>query len=115
MANDSGLDQARIKYGFWVVICGFVVVVLVLGLAMRNWTDAKDVIAVTGAVGGIVGSLAGAFFGVQVGSVGREKAEAERQQAQSQLQDAQTMARNLAALLSPAEAQRVLNIPETKK
>ena len=79
------VDQLRIKYGFWVVIGGLVVIVLAFFAAIARWTVASDVTAVVGSVTGVVGTVVGAFFGVQVGSAGKEKAENERNTAQLKL------------------------------
>lgn len=75
-------DLMRIKYGLWVVMAGFFVVLLVYGIAVWNWKTASDIATVTGSVTGVVGTIVGAFFGVQVGASGKEKAEEERNRAQ---------------------------------
>src|SRR5262245_9325584 len=100
-------DILRIRYGFWIVVIGFVVVMMTLILAVElgGWHDVKDVTTVLSPVAGIVGSLAGAFFGVHVGAQGKERAENERQTAQKQLL-------NLAAAVQPEIAKRALNLPE---
>ena len=68
---------------------GMAVMIVVLLIALRKWTDVKDVTAIVGAIGVIVGTLAGAFLGVHVGAVGKEKAENARVAAEQKLQDAQ--------------------------
>ena len=104
MADDTG-DLARIKYGFWLIIVGFGVVLLTFIFCIENWKDAKDVAAVVGAVTGIVGTLAGAFFGVNVGALGKAKADQAAAQAQAKVE-------RLAALLPPADAARALDISD---
>ena len=94
-------DQLRIRYGFWVVVMGFILVGAVFAVAVWKWNTATDVTAVVGAVTGVVGPVVGAFFGIQVGSAGKEKAEAARK-------DAEETALRLAAALPPGEAERVL-------
>lgn len=89
-------DQLRIKYGFWVVIVGFVLVGVIAVAAVWKWSLAGDVTAVVGSVTGVVGTVVGAFFGVHVGSAGKEKAEAARDQADDEAQ-------TFAGLLSPAQ------------
>jgi vacuolar-type H+-ATPase subunit I/STV1 len=100
--EDCPADQLRIKYGFWIVVIGLAVVVLVLLLAFR-WKAASDVVAVVGSVTGVIGTIVGAFFGVQLGSAGREKAEIERNAAEEK-------ALKFAAALSPEVATKRLNM-----
>ena len=94
-------DQLRIKYGFWVVFIGLIVVVVVSLVAILKWTTAADVTAVVGCVTGVVGTVVGAFFGVQVGSAGKEKAESERKVAQDKVEA-------LASALNPDIAAKIL-------
>jgi len=89
-------DQLRIQYGFWVVIVGFLLVGIIAVAAVSKWNTAGDVTAVVGSVTGVVGTVVGAFFGVHVGSAGKEKAEAARDQANDEAQ-------TFAGLLSPAQ------------
>ena len=89
-------DQLRIKYGFWVVIVGFLLVGIIAVAAVWKWNTAGDVTAIIGSVTGVVGTVVGAFFGVHVGSAGKEKAEAARDQADDEAQ-------TFAGLLSPAQ------------
>jgi hypothetical protein len=89
-------DQLRIRYGFWVVIVGFLLVGVIAVAAVLKWNTAGDVTAIIGSVTGVVGTVVGAFFGVHVGSAGKEKAEAARDQADDEAQ-------TFAGLLSPAQ------------
>jgi vacuolar-type H+-ATPase subunit I/STV1 len=89
-------DLAKIKYGFWVVLAGLLVVLLVYAVAVMNWKAASDVAAVVSSASAVVGTIVGAFFGVQVGSAGKEKAEEQRDKAQAQAQE-------LAAALPPEQ------------
>lgn len=110
MAENTPADQLRIKYGFWVVIVGLVVIVLVLVLAMTRWTAASDVTAVVGSVMGVVGTVVGAFFGIQVGSTGKEKAEADKAKAENELYAVNRKATMLAGALQPEIATKILNL-----
>lgn len=76
-------------------MAGLMVVLLVYGIAVVNWRSASGVAAVVGSVSGVIGTIVGAFFGVQVGAAGKEKAEDQRDRAQEQL-------RELAFVTSPA-------------
>ncbi|TEU00532.1 MAG: hypothetical protein E3J23_02360 [Candidatus Stahlbacteria bacterium] len=94
-------DKMRIKYGFWVIIIGFILVTIVFIAAIVKWSEASDVTAVVGAFTGLVGTVVGAFFGVQIGSAGKEKAERERKEAEEK-------ALRMASLLSPKDAKSIL-------
>jgi hypothetical protein len=80
----------RIRYGYYIVLAGFVVVGLAFLVSVWRFTAAADVSSVFGLITGVVGSLVGAFFGVQVGSQGKEQAENGRNNAEK-------IARHLAA------------------
>jgi hypothetical protein len=94
-------DGLRSKYGFWVVVVGLAVVALVWTVAILNWKQASDVATAVGSVTGVVGTLVGAYFGVQVGAAGKEKAERDRD-------DAQDKVSKLAGALPPDVAERLL-------
>ncbi len=91
----------RIKYGFWIVLLGLVLVAAVFLAAIAKWSAAQDVAAAVGSVTGIIGTMVGAFFGVQVGSAGKEKAETARNEAENK-------AFRLAAALSPDVAAKIM-------
>jgi hypothetical protein len=97
-AETLQVDQLRIKYGFLVVVIGLAVVTAIGVAAIAKWSAAADVTAVVGSVTGVVGTIVGAFFGVQVGSTGKEKAEAQRNVAEDKaLQLASALPPNIAA------------------
>jgi len=83
-------DQMRIRYGYYIVLAGFVLVGVAFIVSVWRFTAATDVSSVFGLITGVVGTLVGAFFGVQVGSQGKEKAENARNNAEK-------VARHLAA------------------
>lgn len=99
----SQADQMRIRYGFWIVILGLFLVTAVFLVAMKKYSAASDVTGVVGSVTGVVGTIIGAFFGVQVGSAGKEKAETARNQAEDKVT-------RLAAALDPTVAKSILGI-----
>ena len=106
MAEDTTTvktDQLRIKYGFWVVIIGFVLVASVFLSAIAKWTTAADVSAAVGSVTGVIGTIVGAFFGVHVGSEGKERAENERKTAEDKVL-------RLASAMQPEMAAKILGI-----
>lgn len=96
-------DQLRINYGFWIVAIGLSVVAVVFIAAITKWTTAADVTAVVGSVTGVVGTVVGAFFGVQVGSAGKEKAESDRKVAEDK-------ALRLASAMQPEVAAKILGV-----
>lgn len=103
MPNQGAVGKQDTQYGFWIIIAGFIVVLLVFLVSVYKWAEAKDVTAVVGSVTGIVGTLAGAYFGVHVGAAGKEKAEQQRDAAQAKVV-------KIAALLDPSKAQEISNL-----
>jgi hypothetical protein len=97
----SSTDELRIKYGFWTVLVGLGVVLVVCVMAALTWHSAGEVATVVGSITGVVGTIVGAFFGVHVGSVGKEKAEQDRK-------DAEDKALRLASALPPEIATKIL-------
>jgi hypothetical protein len=75
-------DMTRIKYGAWLIGAAFVLLGAVFGIAVWRYASAADVVAVVGSVATVAGTILGAFFGAQVGSAGKEAAEARRAQAE---------------------------------
>src|SRR5262245_1476254 len=75
-------DMTRIKYGAWLIVAAFVLLGVVFGVAVWRYTHASAVVAVVGSVATVAGTILGAFFGAQVGSAGKEAAEARRAQAE---------------------------------
>ena len=75
-------DMTRIKYGAWLIVAAFVLLAVVFGVAVWRYTHASAVVAVVGSVATVAGTILGAFFGAQVGSAGKEAAEARRAQAE---------------------------------
>lgn len=85
------VEQMRIRYGLWIILTGFGLVALVSVVAIFRWNDATNAAAVIGATTSLVGTVAGAFLGVQVGSAGRERAEAARVQSEEMVRAAMAM------------------------
>ena len=73
------IDPLRLRYGFWIIISGFALVFLITLIATFRWVEVTSVATVVGAVASLVGTVVDAFFGVQVGAVGKERAEAAEQ------------------------------------
>jgi hypothetical protein len=94
------VDRLRLRYGFWIIIAGFVLVASITIVSTFRWTEVTSVATVVGAVASLVGTVVGAFFGVQVGAVGKEKAEASRERSEE-------MARAALSMLPPDSAQQL--------
>jgi hypothetical protein len=75
-------DLVRIKYGAWLIAAAFLLLGSVFSLAIWQFSAAADVTAVVGSVTTVVGTIIGAFFGVQIGSAGKEAAENGRAHAE---------------------------------
>jgi hypothetical protein len=85
------IDRLRLRYGFWIIITGFALVFLITLIATFRWVEVTSVATVVGAVASLVGTVVGAFFGVQVGAVGKERAEAERERSERGIKAALSM------------------------
>jgi hypothetical protein len=85
------LDRLRLRGGFWIIITGFALVFVITLIGTFRWTEVTSVATVVGAVASLVGTVVGAFFGVQVGAVGKEKAEAARERSDEGIKAALSM------------------------
>src|SRR3712207_2740644 len=85
------VDRLRLRYGFWIIITGFALVFLITLISTFRWAEVTSVATVVGAVASLVGTVVGAFLGVQVGAVGKEKAEAERERSEEGIKAAWSM------------------------
>jgi hypothetical protein len=94
------IDRLRLKYGFWIIITGFALVAFITIVATFRWAEVTSVATVVGAVASLVGTVVGAFFGVQVGAVGKERAEASRERSEE-------LARAALSMLPPESAQEL--------
>ena len=94
------LDRMRLRYGFWIIVIGFSLVAFITLIAIFRWNEVANVATVVGAVSSLVGTVVGAFFGVQFGSAGKEKAEAARDRSQEVAEAALSM-------LPPESAERL--------
>jgi phage-related minor tail protein len=94
-------EVTRDRYGALLIGGAFVLLGVVFGVAMAQFTSASDVAAVVGSVGTVVGTIIGAYFGVHAGSSGRQAAEAGRAKAEK-------VARVALAKLDPHSAQDLM-------
>jgi hypothetical protein len=85
------IDRLRLRYGFWIIIAGFALVAFITIVSTFRWAEVTSVATVVGAVASLVGTVVGAFFGVQVGAVGKEKAEDARERSEQTTRAALSM------------------------
>ena len=100
--TDVNIERIRIVYAFWLAVLGLAIAaVLVVFLVFQGKYESKDVLAVVGLFTSVLGTLVGAFFGLQVGSSGRES-------AQEAARDANNVAQRALAALPPEQARAVM-------
>jgi hypothetical protein len=75
-------ELAKIKYGVWLSGAAFLLLGVVCSLSVIKMTVGSDMVAAVGSVSTVVGTIIGAFFGAQIGSHGKEAAEADRADAE---------------------------------
>lgn len=82
-----GMDKLRMTLGFWLSMGGLAVAaLLVVFLVLNKWTDAADITSVVGLFTSVLGTLVGAFFGLQIGAQGKEKAEEKVEKAEQKVE-----------------------------
>jgi hypothetical protein len=77
-------DPSSARYGLIAVIVGIAAVLIICLYAMVHWQSAADVATAISPVTGIIGTIIAAFFGVQVGASGKQRAEDQRDKVQAQ-------------------------------
>ncbi|MEV5407687.1 hypothetical protein AB0K60_02455 [Thermopolyspora sp. NPDC052614] len=91
-------DAARWRYGFFIVLAGLVVVLVGFTVSVLNSGEVATMFA---GVCGVVGTIIGAYFGVQAGQAGKDRAEAE-------LRRVNDMAIRMAAYIDRAQIDQAL-------
>jgi hypothetical protein len=71
----------RWKYGLYAVGLGLAVLAVCFAIAVWQYEGAADAGTVLAAVTGTIGAIVGAYFGIQVGSAGKDKAEENAHEA----------------------------------
>ena len=97
---EQEVDRLRIRYGLLIILAGFVLVALISIVSIFRWADVTSVATAIGVTTSLVGTVVGSFLGVQVGSAGKERAEADRQRLEQ-------LARLALAMLPPEVASQV--------
>jgi len=81
--QDSAIEALRIKKAFYLSVFGLSLsVALVVVLLIAGMNKSNDIVAVVGLFTSVLGTLVGAFFGLQIGAAGKEKAEQRADNAQ---------------------------------
>ena len=101
--TDPQIEKSRITYAFWLAIIGLsLAAILVMFLVLKgSFNEAADIVAIVGLFTSVLGTLVGAFFGLQIGSAGKEK-------AQQNERDATNLAHRALAALPPEKAQNLV-------
>jgi len=85
-AQSPEVEKLRIQKAFWLSIGGlFLAAVLVVFLVLSGGfkaATAPDITSIVGLFTTTLGTLVGAFFGLQIGSAGKEAAEKRAEDAQ---------------------------------
>jgi phage tail tape-measure protein len=74
----QNMDPGR---GVLVVIAGLVVIFSSFAVALVEYSQAADVSTAMAPITGVVGAIVGAYFGVNVGAAGKDKADQHRKEA----------------------------------
>jgi hypothetical protein len=99
--SSPDLEAVRARYGVQVVFAGLAVVLAAFAIAVIAYSEASGVSTALAPITGVVGTIVGAYFGVQVGSAGKQGAETARDKAEDQ-------AKKLAAVAPAKQAAGVL-------
>src|SRR5580658_6138528 len=84
------LDELRVRFGYRVILGGFILVGLTVVVAAFVWDGRQnsdnlkfaDIVSIVTAVTGIVGTIIGAFFAVNTSAAARDQADKARKDAQ---------------------------------
>ncbi len=77
------VEIERIRRAYYLSIFGLgLAASLVVALLIAGCCDANDITSIVGLFTSVLGTLVGAFFGLQVGSAGKDKAEERADNAQ---------------------------------
>jgi surface antigen len=103
---DSGTEKYRIDRAFWLGLLGFLACIFLAlclaFLALIGFEEGEVVSQVVSPFLAVLGTLVGVFFGVQIGSAGREEAT-------RQARDANYRANAFAAAADPKALQAAVD------
>jgi hypothetical protein len=101
-ADQPPADQPRWKYGLYAVYAGLGALALCYIVATIRYKVAADAAGALAPVATAIGTLVGAYFGVQVGSAGKQQSDNSRDQAHRE-------ALKFAAIADPDKAMRMMD------
>jgi hypothetical protein len=109
----SKIDNNRLRYAYLIALVGILVsAIIALYLVTLGWKSSSDIVAIVGLFTSVTGTIVGAFFGMQIGSAGKE---AEREISSDILakeredrEKFQTIALRALSLLEPKDASKIL-------
>lgn len=78
---DTKLEVRKADLGFAVVALGIVAVTAMFIVVILKVSASSDVTTIATSCTAVIGTLVGAYFGIQKGSEGKEKAEKDRDRA----------------------------------
>ena len=82
-APDPQVEMFRIRKAFWLAIIGLsIAAILVIVLLAYGFKTSNDIVAIVGLFTSVLGTLVGAFFGLQIGSAGKEASEQRANKAE---------------------------------
>jgi uncharacterized membrane protein len=82
-SKDSTVEILRINNAFYLAVIGLsLAALIVVVLLFAGFKESKDITSIVGLFTSVLGTLVGAFFGLQIGSAGKEKAEERADKAQ---------------------------------
>jgi hypothetical protein len=99
--------------GLIVVVVGFAILIAAFLVTVFHYPTAGDVSTALAAITGTIGTIIGAYFGVQAGSAGGQRAatlaENARRDAEVSRAKAQDVAVRMAAIADPTQAAAVMD------
>jgi hypothetical protein len=93
----------RWKYGLWAVFAGLLAICVVAVVGVLRYSTPSDAATAIAPVVAAISALTGAYFGVQIGSAGKEQSDAARDAAHSE-------AMKFAAIADPRMAQQLIEM-----
>lgn len=85
-AEECETEKLRINRAFQLAVVGLALAAAVVGILLAaGWKTASEVTAVVGVFTSVLGTLVGAFFGLQIGSAGKEEADKRADNAQKKV------------------------------
>ena len=88
-ADKKALEKYRIQTAYWLSLLGIAIsAILIVVLVLLGWSDSGDIVAVAGLITGVLGTLVGLFFGIQVGSEGKDQLQKQADAARNDAEKA---------------------------